>query len=128
MIEAKDILHNEFLSNLGDDHVAVAENGMPIGRAQDGDTIRKANPNAAAYFSADELRKVGLIPEKPKPVGTFDHDGDGRPGGSRPREERPELTEEAIEDMSIEIKPDPEVKPKAKKAPAKKAEPKKKTK
>src|ERR1035437_144231 len=49
------VTHNEFLTNLGTDHVAVDERGVPIARASDRATLTRAAPGAAASFSGEDF-------------------------------------------------------------------------
>lgn len=112
------IIHNAYLENLGDDWVAIADNGHPVGRAGDELTLRIAVPDAAHYLCAKDLDSTETLPDAPPaedPVAApleavkaqsstpetdadpvnlngkhadgdaFDHDGDGKVGGSKPR-------------------------------------------
>lgn len=45
------VIRNEYFHLLGDDHIAVDANGVPIARAADRAAVERAAPNAAAYFS-----------------------------------------------------------------------------
>jgi hypothetical protein len=102
------IVRNAFLENLGTDFVAIADNGHPVCRANDEDTVRRAVPHAALYLTGDspELAELfaptdsanlvgaaegsldaaadlaGAPAEEPEGTKTFDHDGDGKAGGS----------------------------------------------
>jgi hypothetical protein len=58
----RDIFKNEFLHNLGHDHIAVDHAGIPIARAPDRQALERAAPGAAAYFSADDLKDILPIP------------------------------------------------------------------
>jgi hypothetical protein len=104
------IVRNAFLENLGTDWVAIADNGHPVCRANDEDTVRRAVPYAALYLTGDspELAELFAPTDSADLVGAaegsldaaadldttedipsvdvsaFDADGDGRPGGSLP--------------------------------------------
>lgn len=66
-----DVRHNDFTKDPGRDWIAIDGNGNPIARAVDEEAIRRSAPDAAHYLQGPE-----------KETGTFDHDGDGRAGGS----------------------------------------------
>lgn len=60
------VLKNEFLTNLGTDHIAVDERGVPIARASDRAALTRAAPGAAAYFSSEDFDPVSVfIPTPP---------------------------------------------------------------
>lgn len=61
-MNAADVRYNGFLDNLNDDWIATDGAGTPIARASTEDALRRGNPNAAAIFSAADLRKAGVIP------------------------------------------------------------------
>lgn len=99
-----------FLKDIGSDWVALAANGAPLARAATEEGVRRAVPNADRYVTGVEpdpapaesvAEKPEPVAEKPEPVAAaepvkeepvkeepktaadpFDHDGDGKPGGS----------------------------------------------
>lgn len=97
MTRPENLIHSEFMHNLGSDHLAVNAGGHVVGRASSAEAIRRAVPDAACYLTAEDLAgDVGIpdaIPEpEQNPVAAgldavkaqsaFDHDGDGAEGGS----------------------------------------------
>lgn len=68
-IKWEDIQHNAYTENVTTDWVALDENKVPIGRASDFPALARACPAAAYYVRA--------------PLSPLDHDGDGRPGGTK---------------------------------------------
>lgn len=139
-ISSAEVRRNAFTDNLGTDWIAVNDLGVPVGRAGDEASVRKANPDAAGYFTekhleghiaSEDIPKAALTPsaealerirkeaepqpfppEAPvkgnpsvgmpghskdkspaskapaKPVvdgAAFDHDDDGKVGGSKPK-------------------------------------------
>lgn len=50
-----EVIRNEFLHNLGEDHIAVDHTGTPIARASTHEAVKQAAPTAAAYFSGAEI-------------------------------------------------------------------------
>lgn len=68
---------NAFTDNLGTDWVAVDAQGNVLTRAGDKDTVQRAVPFAAAYFTGSDFEKKPAAGSK-----AFDHDDDGKVGGS----------------------------------------------
>lgn len=96
-ITPADVRLNAFLTTLDDDWIAVDENGEVLCRANDEETVRRAVPTAAAYFSGADFKDAGATAEIHSPGlneaidtvvaaakagAAFDHDGDGKPGGA----------------------------------------------
>jgi hypothetical protein len=103
----ENLVRNAFLDNPGDDWVAIAANGHPVGRASDEASLRRANPDAAHFVRAKDLAEAAVEPATPEPNpvaagldavtaqgaapapvadgSAFDGDGDGKVGGSKPR-------------------------------------------
>ena len=63
-IAPADIVPNDYLTDLGTDHVAIAANGHPIGRASTREAIERACPGAAAYVTAADMINDGLAPKR----------------------------------------------------------------
>ena len=96
-----DIVPNAFLDNSGSDWIAVNANRIPIGRASDLAALTRACPDAAAYLQmpqptppevpaeapaeqqAEQAEQAEQQPEQPEAPSPLDHDGDGRPGGTK---------------------------------------------
>lgn len=65
-MKAKDVFKNEFLTNLGTDHVAVDARGMPYSRAGNREAVVRAAPDAAAYFTGEDFDPVSVsVPAPP---------------------------------------------------------------
>lgn len=65
------VIRNEYFHLLGDDHIAVDANGVPIARAADRAAVERAAPHAAAYFSGADFAETGTTHvEAPVPVTT----------------------------------------------------------
>lgn len=62
------VFRNEFLHKLGTDHIAVDRNGVPIARASDRASIKKAAPDAAAYFSGPDFEAAAAVQPTEIPV------------------------------------------------------------
>lgn len=58
------VLRNDFTENLGTDVVAVNANGTVIGRAGSEDTARRANPDAAAFFTGKDFEATSSKPTR----------------------------------------------------------------
>lgn len=54
-ISSAEVRRNAFTDDLKDDWIAVNAAGTPIGRAGDEASVRRANPDAAGYFSGRQL-------------------------------------------------------------------------
>ena len=87
-----DIVPNAFLDNSGSDWIAVNANRIPIGRASDLAALTRACPDAAAYLQMPQAAPAEQPPEQPpeqqpeqqpEAPSPLDHDGDGRPGGTK---------------------------------------------
>lgn len=104
-----DVRHNDFTKDPGRDWIALDGNGNPIARAVDEEAIRRSAPDAAHYLQGPE-----------KETGTFDHDGDGRAGGSLKHAKAAEepVVEPAVEDPPVV---EPAAEAPAAKHPARKA-------
>ena len=76
----KTVRLNAFTDDLGDDWIGVDAEGEPIARADTAENL-KGIPNVVDVYSAEMLAATA------DPVGfaAFDHDGDGKPGGSMKR-------------------------------------------
>ena len=61
---ANEVFLNEFVTDLGQDHIAVDGRGVPYARASSLDALMRAAPDAAAYFNAETLADV--LPQPPK--------------------------------------------------------------
>lgn len=59
------VIRNEFLHLLGNDHVAVDASGTPIARAGSLDAVKQAAPDATAYFTGKDFVPVPTAPTKP---------------------------------------------------------------
>lgn len=107
-MKPENVIQNGFLNDLGKDYVAVDDMGHVIARS-DEETIRRSYPNANLFTGSDFPKSVTSPPDKgvenpvlvnPPPGvpttpsghpvsdalekdGAFDHDGDGRIGGSK---------------------------------------------
>lgn len=67
-----EIISNEFLTDIGDDHVAIAADGRPYGRASTREALQRACPDAAAYITAADLINDGLAPKRAKRVPAYE--------------------------------------------------------
>lgn len=54
-VEAKHVRHNGFSENLGKDYIAVDANGAILARASDEESVRRAVPGAAAFFTGKDF-------------------------------------------------------------------------
>lgn len=63
-----DVFKNDFLHNLGTDHIAVDHSGTPIARATDRTAVERAAPDAAAYFSGADFDAAEQPVEALEPV------------------------------------------------------------
>lgn len=50
-----DVFKNEFLTDLKTDYIAVAANGTPIARSTDLASVKRAAPDATAYFTGADF-------------------------------------------------------------------------
>lgn len=73
MTRPENLIHSDFMTNLGTDYLAVAANGHVVGRAATEAAVRQAVPDAAHYLSAKDLA--------PADGSAFDRDHDGHVGG-----------------------------------------------
>lgn len=55
------IVRNAFIEDLGTDWVAIADNGHPVCRANDEETVRRAVPDAALYLTGDSPELAELF-------------------------------------------------------------------
>lgn len=55
MTKPDNLVHSEFMTNLGTDHLAVNAGGHVVGRASSAEAIRKAVPDAAHYLTAEDF-------------------------------------------------------------------------
>ncbi len=55
MTKPDNLVHSDYMTNLGTDHLAVAANGHVVGRASTNEAIRQAVPDAAHYLTAKDL-------------------------------------------------------------------------
>ena len=95
----KDVRLNAFMTNLENDFIAVSQTGEVLARADTEDAVRRAVPDAAAYFSGAEFKDIGATAEMVGSATTLDEaletltdavedvkktdlDGDGRIGGA----------------------------------------------
>lgn len=98
------VRRNAFTENLGSDWIAVDAEGRVMVRADSRETAERACPHAAGFFTGADLPfsdapqpidKAAMSPieaafeqirndsvEKTPVADPFDHDGDGKPGGS----------------------------------------------
>ena len=61
-----EVLPNDFLVDLGTDHVAVDHNGTIYARATSRDILLRTAPDAAAYFDAEDLKEfLPILPAPP---------------------------------------------------------------
>lgn len=102
MLTPDDVRYSAFMDDLGTDWVAFNTQGDVLCRAHDEATVRRAVPRAAAYMTSGRFvpaqdpdsdrppQVVDLSPEPAAPVNgsAFDHDGDGKVGGNRPRKRK----------------------------------------
>lgn len=68
---------NAYTDNLGDEWVGVNDLGEPIARADSPGNL-KGIPGVVAAYNAEMLAATA----DPAGFAAFDHDGDGKPGGS----------------------------------------------
>lgn len=104
-IEAKNVKHNAFSTDLGSDFVAVDSTGRPVSRAATREGVERAAPNHSGIFTGKDFTKTNKPASEPEPLKNLG------PAGSDPAaaatQHQPEHTfEETL--LHVEKTHDPE--------------------